>query len=217
MSLSFWFILSAIIGICVFVFTKTVSSDAKNDYRIRDILANAKSEAPKPEPAEEPVPVAAAPKQSFEEYQNEHNVYEELVAKQKEAGYQSYSTTTHEDKKEEEQFFTQEKVYYEKINDDACPVEETKDIYRDEEEPEIKPDKKYSETLYDEVDEDYTPKKKQYKSLSDYVKTFWKGITFTIGLLVCLYAFGGLAYNVQTSNDAIVYSIWLLIGVILIK
>lgn len=218
MSLSFWFILSAVAAICVFVFTKTVSSDAKNDYKIRDILANARSEAPKKETEEEPVPVAAAPKQSFEEYQNEHNVYEELVAKQKEAGYQSYSTTTHEDEKdEEEHFFTQEKVYYEKINDDACPESETKDVYPDDDETETMSGKKYSETLYDEIDEDYIPKKKPYKSLFDYVKTFWKGITFTVGLLVCLYAFGGLAYNVQTSNDAIVFSIWLLIGVILIK
>ena len=89
MSLSFWLILTAVIGICVFIFTKTVSSDAKNDYKIRDILANTKSELRKEEqeePEEEPVPVATVPKQSFEEYQNEHNVYEELVAKQREKG-----------------------------------------------------------------------------------------------------------------------------------
>lgn len=223
MSLSFWLILAGVIGVCVFIFTKTVSTDAKDDYRIRDILTNKKNETQKEE-IEEPVPVAETPKQSFEEYQNEHNIYEEIAAKQNHSGYHSsYSTTTHiseDSNKNSNETYKQENVYYEKINDDACPEEETKTVYSNdtyEEEQGSFMDKKLKNSIYKEEDETLTPKEKPYKSLFDYVKTFWRGITFTVGLLVCLYAFGGLAYNVQTSNDAIVYSIWLLIGVILIK
>lgn len=221
MSGTFWLILAGVIGICVFVFTKTVSNDAKNDYRIRDILTNSKTVTKQEQPEEEPVAVAAAPKQSFEEYQNEHNVYEELVAKQKQTSYSSYSTTTHEteSKKEpaqEKPKFDEEKVYYEKINDDACPYsKDDDDDYYDEEPKTIYNNNTEYKNNFEESEQPLFQKPR--KNLFDYIKTFWKGITFTIGLLVCLYAFGGLAYNVQTSNDAIVYSIWLLIGVILIK
>lgn len=225
MSGSFWLILAAVTGICVFVFTKTVSNDAKNDYRIRDILTNSKT-VTKPEATEEkePAAVAATPKQSFEEYQNEHNIYEELAAKQKESGYSSYSTTTHttESKNEsaqEKPKFAEEKIYYEKINDDACPYSKDDDDDDDYYEKEPKMTYNSNNTKYQkDFEEKEEPLyQKPRKNLFDYIKTFWKGITFAIGLLVCLYAFGGLAYNVQTSNDAIVYSIWLLIGVILIK
>ncbi|MCD8378592.1 MAG: hypothetical protein LUB59_07390 [Candidatus Gastranaerophilales bacterium] len=55
------------------------------------------------------------------------------------------------------------------------------------------------------------------KSIFDYLKMFWHGITFIIGVFVCIYSLIGILYYIQTTNDAIIYSIWLLIGVILIK
>ena len=38
MSLSVWLISAGVIGVCGFIFKKTVSNDAQNDFRLRDIL-----------------------------------------------------------------------------------------------------------------------------------------------------------------------------------
>ena len=70
------------------------------------------------------------------------------------------------------------------------------------------------EKEFQNIEKGYKVKKKGF---TDYVKMFWKGITFSIGALITLYSFYGLTHFVQTSNDAILYSIWLLVGVILIK
>ena len=74
---------------------------------------------------------------------------------------------------------------------------------------------------YDEnIEEDKNEKNEFYpkhRSLFDYVKTFWRSITFTIGVVICLCALYCLTAQIANSNDAVVYSIWLLIGVILIK
>ena len=59
--------------------------------------------------------------------------------------------------------------------------------------------------------------KKIKKDVLQMIKSFYKGITFTIGILVCLYSLFGVIKFAQTTDDAIIYSIWLLIGVILIK
>ena len=204
MSITFWIFLVIVLGICIFVFTKTVSNDAKNDYRLRDILSN--SDDTVPEQKKEPEPV----KNPQEYLEPEKNIYEEIAEKQAAPNYDGYSTQTHEtynqetvsqeEEKEKNISQPQEKVYYEKINDDACDIEE--DYYEAEQPKNIK----------------YKPEQKPYRrSLFDYVKTFWRGVTFTVGGLICLYSAYGIVTQVQTSNDAIIFSLWLLIGVISIK
>lgn len=205
MSLSLWVVVVIVIAICTFIFTKTVSNDAANDFKLRDILSNSPDEEENEKPLKSaylPRGEESEPHQSYEEYEKQTgNIYEEIAKEEN----NEFETTVHETEPEEteeteekpdEQCY-QEEVYYEKINDDACDVDED-----------------YEEENYCEVKQKPYPKK---RSLFDYVKTFWRGITFTIGFLICLYAFFGIISQVETSNDAIIYSIWLLIGVILIK
>ena len=209
MTFSFWIISALVIGICVFVFKKAVSNDAQNDYRLRDILSNVDEDDifadPKlREPQKEAVPV----------YGNTEK--EEEYSYSKNYSTNTYSTTTHEQRTEKKE---EEKVYYEKVNDDACDDYskndyKTTESYTDEEENEDYEDDDYT----NQFEKGLKPQKQSLgRRLFDTIKTFWRGITFTIGLLVTIYSFGGLATQVQTSNDAIVYSIWLLIGVVLIK
>ncbi len=215
MTISLWAIFIIIGGICAFIFAKTVSNDAKNDYSIRDILSNNDDS----EPVIIEKQIVEAPRQ---EYKEETNIYDEIIRKQQaqqtaqnqqiqenqqeQTSYNNaYSTTTHEDTPKHERSNYEQQVFYEKINDDACPYD--KDENKDDD---------YFE------DDDYEQEKpiktvKKRRSLFDYVKTFWHGITFTIGIIICIYSFIGISTQVQTSNDAIIYSIWLLIGVILIK
>ena len=204
MSISLLFVLTFIIAVCVFVFAKTVSNDAKNDFRLRDILANSTNETETPRKPQPRVKTEEATVENV--YAN--NIYEEIVNnKEKEQQTINYSTTAHEtptyNTEEETPKYNQE-VHYEKINDDACPEDE--DNY----------DSEYEEALYKMKNPKFVPAKPS-RNFFGYIKTFWRGITFTVGLLVSVYSFIGLAYNVQTSNDALIYSLWLLIGVILIK
>ena len=207
MSISFLFFLAVIIAICVFVFTKTVSNDAKNDFRLRDILANSSDEKDIVRKPQTRVKTEEATVENV--YAN--NIYEELANnKNNEQKTMSYSTTTHETPDETPKYNYEEtqskysqEVHYEKINDDAC-TEEEEDFDND-----------YEESLYKIKAQKVTTKPS--RNLFGYIKTFWRGITFTVGMLVSIYSFIGLAYNVQTSNDALIYSLWLLIGVILIK
>lgn len=211
----------AVLTICIFVFKKTVSGDAENDYRLRDILANAKDEEENSE-KEEASKLTLNIKSSYNEKALEENIYEKMEKEQNSSvkviekpqekseekpSFNKYSTQTHDTSNYNSE------VYYEKINDDACETNSYEDI--DEEENNIDNESKdnriYKEVSYD----DYIPNKS--KSILDYIKTFWRGITFTAGLLFSLYAIFGLTQMVQTSNDAIVYSIWLLAGVILLK
>lgn len=208
MSLSFWLLSATVVGICVFVFKKTVSNDATNDYRIRDILSRQEDEElslKKPTPQKEeqiPEPVGACVNKEYENSSAEQSYSYHT---------NSYSTTAHENTEETEP--VEEKVFYEKINDDAC------ENYNKFDEEDLYEDDEYTDEDYTEIDNEKSVHKPILKkrSLFDYVKTFWHGITFTIGILVCLYSFFGIATQVQTSNDAIIYSIWLLIGVVLIK
>lgn len=199
MSIQLFIVVVIIISICTIIFTKTVSNDAKNDFKIRDILSN-NDESESVKSIFEPVKSVNEEK-SFEDFENQKNIYEEISEEQNKKEKQDYNTTIHSAQKQEEPEIDQEEdVYYEKINDEACS-EEYNEKYKEDDE--------YEQMLY---------KKPVVRgSLFDYVKTFWRGITFTIGLLVCLYSVIGIAYQVQTSNDAIIYSLWLLIGVILIK
>ena len=202
MSLSVLIVAIILLSMCVYVFTKTVSNDAKNDFKLRDILydSNENNTELYQKKLKENIQYS---KDATVEKVYANNIYEELANEQNyQTNKNTYSTTAHDmNEKFSEESSSQynDDTYYEKINDD--PIEE--------EEQEIETTQKttYKQPIY-------SPKK---RNLADYVKTFWRGITFSIGALVCVYSFIGLAYNVQTSNDALVYSIWLLIGVILIK
>lgn len=222
----------AVLAMCIFIFKKTVSGDAENDYKLRDILANAKEEDDE-KIVEKPT---LNLKSTYNEKALSENVYEQMekegvnngvnnnvnskvnvgvaVAendtaeeeKQEETPpYNSYSTNTHTKSYNND-------VYYEKINDDACEVEDEED----EEESKI-----FNSKSYDDEPEEYNYKSektitKPSKTIVDYIKTFWRGVTFTAGLLFSLYALYGFT-SVHDSNDAVIYSIWLLAGVILLK
>lgn len=201
----------AVLAICTYIFKKTVSNDAENDYRLRDILANTGSKE------EEDEKLTLNLKSSYNEKALEENVYEELekekndktvaVIEQEEEKIQqatepqkSYSTTTHDSYHIPN--YNQE-VYYEKVNDDAC-----ENYSAEDEEPAEEEEKYLSEK---------TVTVKKSMGLFDYVKTFWKGVTFTIGAILFLYAVYGLMNLTQTPEEAIKYSIWLLAGIILVK
>ena len=203
----------AVLAICIYVFKKTVSNDAENDYRLRDILANSGS---KEEETEKPT---LNLKSSYNEKALEENVYEELekekndktvavIEHEEEKTQQaaepqtSYSTTTHESYSYHTPNYNQE-VYYEKVNDDACESYSSEDEEPAEEEYKLSSEK--------------TVTVKKSMGLLDYVKTFWKGVTFTIGAVLFLYAVYGLMNLTQTPEEAIKYSIWLLAGIILVK
>jgi hypothetical protein len=213
MSLSILIPAIIIVSICVFVFTKTVSNDAKNDFKLRDILSNTQDNDTAETPVYNKQQTINSQEATVEKvYAN--NIYEELSKEEtNQTKYSGYSTTTHDtgyEKREEKPNYNNNDTYYEKINDDACPDDDEKYIDEDEDYEDISYEKKTS------------PKKQKIRpvktrNLFDYVKTFWRGVTFTVGAIVTVYSFIGLAYNVQTSNDALIFTLWLLIGVILIK
>lgn len=200
MSTSVWAILVIITIACIIIFKKTVSSDAENDFKIRDILSGNSYEEPEPIPQPEKIQ-----KSVKEEYLNtQKNIYkeiEELEEKesQKEQTqnysqtHNQYSTQTHN---EQEKFHTETNKNYD-YNTQNSNKQQT-----------------YFDKEFQNIEKEYTTKKRGF---SNYVQMFWRGITFTIGALISVYSFYGLTHFVQTSNDAILYSIWLLIGVILIK
>jgi hypothetical protein len=202
MSVPFLIFLTIILGLCIYVFTKTVSNDAKNDFRLRDILSNSEEKDSVLAKSQTIKDNINSTKEATVEKVYANNIYEELANSSENQKNNNYSTTTHNNSYEETTSRYNDDTYYEKINDDACPQED-KRIYYEEE---------YISKNF--KNQNYNRKS---KNLFGYVKTFWKGITFSIGALVCIYSFIGLAYNVQTSNDALIYSLWLLIGVILIK
>lgn len=225
MSASVCLIIIAIFILCVVVFTKTVSNDAKNDFKIRDILSNS-------EPFEEPIEEETISNKLNLKQKPIQETYKEIHHETSQQPQEEFVTTIHEEKyyNSEDKSYSglkQEESYYEK----SRYVETDK---FDDNNKNIKPNSNcqkpdYIEQEYIET-EDINDKaiaglrfKKDTSMLSPvknalwYVKTFWRGITFTLGLLTALYSLYGIAFYVQTSNDAVIYSIWLLIGVILIK
>lgn len=284
MSVPFMIFLVVIFSICAFIFAKTVSNDAENDYKLRDILANAGSTDDETEEKEEVILPGqeiekpkffdeAKPKFANADKQTvlpraEKNIYQEMAERQATnyAYSTNYKTTAHETENEDAEEVTfdtpvatvteektenttystpvhekepkrepekeeqpktvlyDEPVYYEKINDDACDPEEYQNDEIEEEEIAEEENPQIYAAKYDDTDEEYyeedkikTVKSYSPNGLFGYVKTFWKGITFTLGAFLCLYAAYGIITQAQTPNDALLYSIWLLIGVILIK
>ena len=202
MSTTFWIILVVVLGICIYVFTKTISNDAENDYRLRDILANSNNDDMLSD--ERPnTKINLNLKESEIQPEPEKNIYEEIAQEQQKDitknTYNEYSTQTHEVPNNVETkkvaYDYPKTDYYEKINDDVCEYDEN-----------IEEDKNEKNEFY--------PKR---RSIFDYVKTFWRSITFTIGVVICLCALYCLTAQIANSNDAVVYSVWLLIGLILIK
>ena len=202
MSTSLWIIIAVITIISIIIFKKTVSSDAENDFKIRDILSGNSYEE-EPEPTQQPIKTQ---KSVEEDYLNpQKNIYEEIeelehkqTTKQSQEysqPKQEYSTQTHN----EQEFHTETQNNYEYSAQNSYKQPQSKTMFEKE---------------FQNVEKEYKTKK---KGLADYIKMFWKGITFSIGALITLYSFYGLTHFVQTSNDAILYSIWLLVGVILIK
>jgi hypothetical protein len=243
MSLSVLLVSAGVIGVCGFIFKKTVSNDAKNDFRLRDILM---SESPYEEDVSEEVKVAPKSDITKPKFFNElkkEDMQQETVAtktlcdepeEETKGNYSysanAYSTNTHgnNDNKsinEKESYeYDNGAVYYEKINDDACESDYDNDDELEEEYQQTAYQKNYR-YFAEEEPQDYQSKEQEPKvvkkslalNLFGFVKTFWRGITFSLGALICLYAFYGVVAQAETSNDALLYSIWLLIGVILIK
>lgn len=202
MSTSLWIIIAVITIISIIIFKKTVSSDAENDFKIRDILSgNSYEEEPEPTPQQ-----IKTQKNIETDYLNpQKNIYEEIEelehkqstqqAQEYSQPKQEYSTQTHN----EQEFHTETQNNYEYSAQNSYKQPQSKTMFEKE---------------FQNIEKEYKVKKKGF---TDYVKMFWKGITFSIGALITLYSFYGLTHFVQTSNDAILYSIWLLVGVILIK
>lgn len=212
MTTTFWISLTVVLIICVVIFNKTVSGDKENDYRLRDILARAadEDEEEKENKDEESLP------QKTEEYDPsalEVNVYEEMEKQQKVETTNNYSTTIHVSEESESIIpknnlnFNQD-VYYEKINDDAC--DEVSDIFEDNEQEDE-----------EESFEDKKPSKKKEAEKNSgfiyYIKTFWRGVTFTAGIICFILATYGFLNSAQTTSDDIIFAILLLAGVILLK
>ncbi len=202
MSTSLWIIIAVITIISIIIFKKTVSSDAENDFKIRDILSgNSYEEEPEPNPQ----PIKTQKNIEADYLNPQKNIYEEIEelehkqstqqAQEYSQPKQEYSTQTHN----EQEFHTETQNNYEYSAQNSYKQPQSKTMFEKE---------------FQNIEKEYKVKKKGF---ADYVKMFWKGITFSIGALITLYSFYGLTHFVQTSNDAILYSIWLLVGVILIK
>ena len=212
MSIKLMLRIITILAICIYIFKKTVSGDAENDYRLRDILANSDKDDEELTTEKPSLNLNSG----YNEKALSENVYEELEKEQtsnvqvvektqEKSEFNNYSTQTHET-----QNYSSD-VYYEKINDDACDVENF-----DEDNSYI--DKTDNLNTYDKEEYNLKPNKNNTsKSLLGYIKSFWRGVTFTTGLLFSLYAIYGFTFLIQDTNDSIVYSIWLLAGVILLK
>ena len=75
MSTSLWIIIAVITIISIIIFKKTVSSDAENDFKIRDILSGNSYEE-EPEPTPQPIKTQ---KNIEADYLNpQKNIYEEI-------------------------------------------------------------------------------------------------------------------------------------------
>lgn len=212
MSLSFWVATVLVVGGCTAIFKKAVSNDSKNDYRIRDILTHS---------SEDEVTNSFSARKDYGDRERESVLVGATPNSVEEDMTTGYSTVTHESQTQsysapKPEAISQETDYYERINDDACECDDEDDDDYEEDmdnEPKLEREDIKYKNLKEPVYSQTTPK----RSLFDYVKTFWRGITFALGMLISIYSFIGITTQVQTSNDAIVYSIWLLIGVILIK
>ncbi|MCM1264680.1 MAG: hypothetical protein NC200_00650 [Candidatus Gastranaerophilales bacterium] len=188
MTTSLWVILTLVTILCIVIFKKTVSNDAENDFKIRDVLS--RPDVDEPEHIEEQFKSEPEPVAEFEQkIENFKKIQQEPVQEKLDC---EYRTNVHE-----------KQIIEEDLNES----------YQEESgEEKVFYDKEFSK----EILKDKNIAKKKF-GLFDYVRVFWRSITFTVGILVCLYSLFGILRYVQTSNDAIIYSIWLLIGVILIK
>ena len=223
MSVSFWIVLGIVLILCCYLFTKTVSNDAENDIKLRDILSN-------------PVSGTGLKKEDNDFSKNEAKGFEfknkqtEPIIKTSEmkngdytkAELETYSTTAHSYSnnntgadiiESSSQKSPQEESYYQK---DRCMVTDKVE----EDEPELVINKKIYKTvtettsdtegLFKEKEHVVTSQKRGYLY---YIKIFWKGMTFALGIPACLY---GL-HMLFSGADSLVASVWVLIGVILIK
>lgn len=159
------------------LFRKIVRTDARDDFKIKNILR----------------------------YNDEERVNEYVNNEpEKETVYNNYEYKT--------------EAHLNNNSDDLPPQ---KEIYSEVNDYKEKNDNKADEGFNGAYEIYENPKniqnKKIKKDIIQMIKSFYRGITFTIGLLVCLYSLFGIIKFVQTTDDAIIYSIWLLIGVILIK
>lgn len=196
MSVSLIIVLVVVVIFCVIVFQKTVAGDAENDFKIRDVLSRPDIlEEDKPS-VEQEYSYQEKVEDSFYATSNNHIVEPEENTS---LDYEEFKTNSHEDDLKENK---------------------SEEIFRKEIEESIKEEPKKS--VYVQKDSSkYIEKEKivdkKSKNFFEYVKMFWRGVTFTVGMLICLASVFGIFVHTQTSNDALIYSIWALIGVILIK
>ncbi|GEM_PF-5732871 len=240
MSTSFWMILGGILLLCAFVFTKTVSNDARNDYMLRDILSNTPDNTDYQEEKKREK-VGSSAISEYEEHQNK--VYASIQNSQ---GSQ-YSTTMHTDSSNsnyhtncgnstsvKEPDHVQEESYYQKdrcMETDKVGVN-TEPTMKEQKKTEPEPVKtlpkrasKFLPSADDTEEEVYSPvkevrvtaEKPHTKGVMSYIKTFWRGITFTLGGLACLYGLYMFMASASMGADTLVATLWVLIGVILVK
>ena len=174
------------------LFRKIVRTDARDDFRIKNILKYSDTE-----------------ENSTSDYQNIQKSVQESMNF---SSNNEYKTEVHSEKDSLSQDIQPEPKQQENIH-------YSKDFHENTYEEKIN-DERYikSDDYFEKYESPNNIKdKKIKKDVHQMIKSFYKGITFTIGILVCLYALFGVIKFAQTTDDAIIYSIWLLIGVILIK
>ena len=201
MTTSLWIIIAVVSIVCIIIFKKTVTNDAENDFKIRDVLSrpdlseeeNSLTETFNNEVEPQSIQKPMSQEMNKQLYTEPENIYENLQKQQYEA---EYKTNIHEET-------VMEKSLNHSYQEQKSDKEDDDSIH-------------YDKDFSYEIKKEKTPVKKK-NNMFDYVRIFWRGITFAIGVLVCLYSLLGLTHYVQTSNDAIIYSLWLLIGVILVK
>lgn len=237
MSTSFWMIFGGAMLLCAFIFTKTISNDARNDYMLRDILSNSSDETDYRKQREEKV--LNTQKMQYEETQNQVSVVS--------AQPSQYSTTMHAEKSDyhtnygnsvavKEPEHVQEESYYQKdrcmatdkVNPTNTEPTVKNNIKQEKAEPVQTLPKRASKFLpSDNTEEEYTISEEkplavkahnhQSNGLMHYIKLFWRGITFTLGALACLYGLNMFLSSAAMGADTLVSTLWVLIGVILVK
>lgn len=239
MTISFWLITGIVLAICGYIFTKTVSNDAENDFRLRDIMSNSEETLPLKEEKSEEIP--NFPGKNLTQrgfmFKDEINSQEQtpVVNFAKKETYNSYSTKIHDDNSETvnntssvKNNHSQEKSYYQK---DRCMItdkvenEQQKQIVMPKsititdtkiEQEEKEEEKIYTNSYAMKMQKEYTPTINKFGILH-YIKTFWKGATFALGLPAFTYGLFSFIFNAPTTTEKLTYSIWILLGVILIK
>jgi len=245
MTVSFWLITAIVLIFCGYLFKRTVSNDAQNDFKLRDIMSNTTVSAPIKKEEEEQEEISSFPGKNLArksggfEFKDEKIQHQESVSSMNMANTNSsttYSTQIHDNNSIRTNStpsapHTQEESYYQKdrcmvtdrIDDEPhqTTVHSTLTMTETKTEPITEKEEETNEVSYSKefsanMRKEYTPTINKL-GVFDYIKTFWKGMTFALGVPALIYGLFSFITNAPTMTEKLTYSIWMLLGVILIK